>query len=57
MSGKGHSELNYMIEFSEETEGSAEAGETELHFAVNDSCVSFGFGEARQRVRRSACSE
>lgn len=34
MSGKGHSELNYMIEFSEKTEGSAEAGETELHFAA-----------------------
>jgi ankyrin repeat protein len=34
MSGKGFSELNYMIEFSEQTEGSAEAGETALHVAA-----------------------
>lgn len=34
MSGKGHSELHYMIEFSEQTEGSAEEGETPLHVAA-----------------------
>ncbi|KAH6662179.1 hypothetical protein B0J14DRAFT_611042 [Halenospora varia] len=34
MSGKGFSELNYMIELSEQTEGSAEAGETPLHIAA-----------------------
>jgi hypothetical protein len=34
MSGKGHSELHYMIEFSEQTEGSAESGETQLHVAA-----------------------
>lgn len=34
MSGKGFSELNYMIEYSERTEGSVEAGETALHLAA-----------------------
>lgn len=34
MNGKGFSELNYMIEYSERTEGSVEAGETALHLAA-----------------------
>ncbi|KAK4989785.1 hypothetical protein LTR50_002959 [Elasticomyces elasticus] len=33
-SGKFHSELHYMIAMSEETEGSAETGETALHIAA-----------------------
>jgi hypothetical protein len=36
MSGKDSSELNYMIELSEQTEGSLEEGETALHVAARN---------------------